>query len=207
MIHLLAAGGDDPFRMILGIIVVVAWIISGIYKQFKDKVPQKTPSRPADASAPSVPVAPPVIPAAPTGDALRELAEQRRRQLQELARRRKQLQQEVASVPGNSSAAPSPRKAAPRPVSRPQAKPKPAPRPIAVIAPPMTAITSPALDPEARMAVHREQPGHDKVVHRHVADAPSPLRPVLRHFTRDQLRQAIILKELLEPPVSLRDFP
>lgn len=61
-----------------------------------------------------------------------------------------------------------------------------------------------------RMAVDSSQPGHmEGEVHRHVADAEMPLENIPVHpsliTTREGLRQAIIMKEVLDKPLAMRD--
>lgn len=62
----------------------------------------------------------------------------------------------------------------------------------------------------ADMIVREEAPGHEESVHRHVADVATVSRPKsttpvprLNHPTR--LRQAVMIKEILDRPLALRD--
>lgn len=64
-------------------------------------------------------------------------------------------------------------------------------------------------DEASRMAVHRDAPGADEQVHRHVADAAMPERrkvhPLVAKLDRQRAREAIILMEVLGKPLSMRN--
>jgi len=233
MIYTLADGWVD---LLIGIVVVGAWIIGAIASAAKK-------SKDTEAGEPSQKKR------TDAARRLQELAERRRRQLEELARRREQgqsvepIQETKRTVPPPMPSERAAERAAEQLRQQRQAQAERAlhekqaqlerrrreqaeraemerQRRLAAqreakskrrrrrsTPPPIPAQTS-----AQRMAVHEGEAGHETTrVHRHVPDADAV--PVITHhpkvmltkMDRHALRQAIILKEVLDKPLAMRE--
>lgn len=231
-------GEGDWGGLIWMLILVVFWVIGAISKSAQEKKAQK-PQRPQSGGS-----APPSAGdrARTVRQRLNELAEQRRRQLQEIAQQ-KQTEHERRERPlapplNTTTATPTASREASTDVSRrrqeaerraealqreqnerrvmEQRRAAEQARRQQMAAQHEAAerqrrLQQQAAQPERqRMAVDSTQPGHlEGEVHRHVADAPPPPQKIPIHpsliTTRQGLRQAIIMKEVLDKPLALRD--
>jgi hypothetical protein len=157
---------------------------------------ETTPRRPASAGSPR-PAAPPVTAQSQSRNSSRRLDE-------ELARRRAEAQQRQQQEQEARQAAMQRRRqeqlAAARRAEETRRRES------------MERQVARRAHADARMQVVSGEPGHDQTVHRHVPDvaAKAPmthadLARVLPRMDHKMLQQAIILKEILDRPVALRD--
>jgi hypothetical protein len=213
------------FKLILFILFGAIALIGQVIKHYQESAAKKSrrpaPPPPLESSAPGQPMAGNPPPVTPSGDALREIAEQRRRQLAQLAEKRKampsgpvkdktlrklaeqrrrqlqELHRQRDELQASGSTPDARRTVAPPP-------PLPPPKPRRSLID--SADSSSTLNTAARMAVRADAPGPHEPVHRHVSDAmpPAEARRAALRLSRSTIRQAFVLKELLDPPISLR---
>ncbi len=190
------------------VVLVITWQIVGrliqraAAKERQRKLAEMARSprtQPAGASAP----APPAPAPRPSGQ---DLAARRRAQIEELRQRR-----ETRLGPASPAPVQRPRPAAmPRPAARPAGRPVAIPipprpptplRPPTASKPPAPARPPPAEEPaDEPMRLVEETP--------HPRSPPPARRPATvfgEKFDRSSLRRMVVLREILDPPVSLRE--
>jgi len=244
----LTLGDTDWFRIIIFVVIAAFWVIGSIAKTLQD---QKQEQSKRDSS--ERPSAEPTNKARSVRERLNELAERRRRQLQEMAREKQQNRKAETSRPtsqreltGSERELTGSKRELTETTRAPDADETEARRRAAeqraeqlrraaeqAQRDKQEARRRQQAETERRKQIERQRmlqqaakrrgkrqtkvhpgpPGHpddEAPVHRHVPDLPSPIEtehqvhPDLV-FTRQGLRQAIIMKEILDKPLALRD--